>query len=136
MFGPPVDVCEVVADGLLHMYPLFEDFHVAVVVVAFYLGHDRITSFDPHELVGKTVEILHPPFPQQCREVVQVLGSIYLSCYLQVLLLFVDLVLGSVPDANSNSSCPFFFLPLLILDFLAHDVVADIVIFRLVDGSL
>jgi hypothetical protein len=136
MFRSLVNACEVVADGLLHMYPLFEDFHLAIVVAAFDLGHDRVTSFDPHEPVGESVELLHLPFPQQCREVVQVFGGIDLPCYLQVLLLFVDLVLGPVPDANSTSSCPFFVPPLLLLDLLAHGVVADVVVRRLVDDSL
>ncbi len=55
-----VDVSEVVADGFLHLGLFFEDLHVTIVTGSFDLGHDRVASFDPHDLVRKGVELLHP----------------------------------------------------------------------------
>ena len=63
--GLLLDDSEVVTDSLLYMGLVFEDFHVTVVTDTFDLGHDRVASLDPHDVVSQGVELLHLALPQQ-----------------------------------------------------------------------
>ena len=107
-----------------------------IVADSFDLGDDRIAPFDSHDLVRQGVELLHPALLQQVREVVEVLRGIDLPCYLEFLLLLVDLLLRSVSDAHGTSPSPFFLSPHPLLNFLHHSLIVDIVVRWLVDHPL
>ena len=63
----------------------------------------------------------------------EVLGCINLPCYLEFLLLLVDLLLRSVSDAHGTSPSPFFLSPHPLLNLLHHSLIVDIVVRWLVD---
>ena len=66
----------------------------------------------------------------------EVLGSVDLSCDVQLFLLLLNLILGTVADANGTSTSLLFLSPLRLIDFMLHGFMAYILECRLVDDSL
>jgi hypothetical protein len=79
MFRSLIDVREELIDSLLYLCPLFKDLYIVTATITFDFRDYGVAPLDPHELVGKVIELFHRTLPQQCPQIMEILHSIDLS---------------------------------------------------------
>ena len=128
MVGSSVDPSEVLGDGSLNLLTLFEYFRLAVFVQPLHLRDDWVVPFDPQDLVGDLVELLHPPIPQQTAKFLEVLRLFKLTSNRKLLLLLLSLVTIVVPHRFVFVRLQVRQLPSLVFKGLNNRLFRDVLI--------